>query len=56
MRTRLFYRLWRLLPHRVQDLLVYLAAPKVTLGVAAVIRDGQGRLLLLRLQPEGVCL
>ncbi|HKO24526.1 MAG TPA: NUDIX domain-containing protein [Chloroflexota bacterium] len=48
MRTRLFYRLWRLLPHRVQDLLVYLGAPKVTLGVSAVIRDAQGRLLLLR--------
>ena len=45
---RLFYRLWRLLPHRVQDLLIYLAAPKVTLGVLAIIRDRHGRLLLLR--------
>jgi len=45
---RLFYRLWRLLPYRVQDLLIYLAAPKVTLGVLAIIRDGHGRLLLLR--------
>ena len=44
----LFYRVWRLLPRRVQDLLVYLGAPKVTLGVSAVIRDAQGRLLLLR--------
>jgi ADP-ribose pyrophosphatase YjhB (NUDIX family) len=44
----LFYRVWRRLPRRVQDLLVYLGAPKVTLGVSAVIRDAQGRLLLLR--------
>jgi len=47
MHRLLFYRLWGLLPSRVQDLLVYLAAPKVTLGVTAVIRDAQGRLLLL---------
>ena len=47
MRKLIFYRLWGQLPTRVQELFVYLGAPKVTLGVAAVIRDAQGRVLLL---------
>ena len=43
----LFYRLWGLLPGLVQELLIFLLAPKVTLGVAAVVMDDGGRVLLV---------
>lgn len=43
---RLVYRLWAHLPSWSQRLIVRFAAPRVTLGVCAVILDRQGRLLL----------
>jgi len=43
----LFYRLWGLLPGPGQELLIFLLAPKVTLGVAAVVMDDEGRVLLV---------
>lgn len=42
----LVYRLWPFLPARLQSLLLYLGSPKVTMGVAAVIVDRHGRVLL----------
>lgn len=47
MMQALFYRLWGLLPGLGQELLIFLLAPKVTLGVAAVVMDAQGRVLLV---------
>lgn len=44
---RLFYRLWGLLPSRLQHTLMRLGSPKVTLGACAVICDVQGRVLLV---------
>jgi 8-oxo-dGTP pyrophosphatase MutT (NUDIX family) len=44
---QLVYSLWGMLPRRLQHLLIYLGAPKVTLGVSAVILDPQGRVLLV---------
>lgn len=44
----LLYRLWGLLPALGQDLLVRLAAPKMTLGVSAIIVDARGLVLLVR--------
>ncbi len=43
---RLFYRLWRLTPAWGQRVAVRLAAPKVSLGACAVIRDARGRVLV----------
>lgn len=43
---RLAYRLWAHLPSWSQRLVVRLAAPRVTLGVCAVVLNRQGRLLL----------
>jgi ADP-ribose pyrophosphatase YjhB (NUDIX family) len=43
----LFYRLWGLLPGLGQEWLIFLLTPKVTLGVAAVVMDGEGRVLLV---------
>ncbi len=40
--------LWGLLPPRGQELFVYLGAPHMTLGVAALVFDAQGRVLLVR--------
>ncbi len=55
MKSQLYYRLrllfrfiWNRLPGRFRFLLLYLGAPKVTMGVCAVIRDPAGRLLLVR--------
>lgn len=42
------YRVWRHLPGRAQCLLLYIGAPKVTMGAAAVITDRHGRVLLAR--------
>lgn len=46
MPRRLLYQLWSRLPVWVQRLVIRLAAPRVTLGVCAVILDARGRLLL----------
>ncbi len=43
----LFRALWNRLPISLQSGLIYLGAPKVTMGVCAVIADAQGRLLLV---------
>jgi ADP-ribose pyrophosphatase YjhB (NUDIX family) len=43
---RLMYQLWRRLPPFGRRLAVSVAAPKITMGVCAVIRDAQGRVLL----------
>jgi len=43
---RALYRVWGRLPDSLQGLLVRLAAPKMTLGVCAVVVDGPGRLLV----------
>lgn len=43
----LFYRAWGRLPSWLQDGLVFLGAPKATLGVAAIILDRDGRVLLV---------
>ncbi len=48
MGRRIFYRLWRLAPSRLQRLAVRMAAPKVSLGACAVIRDAEGRVLVAR--------
>ena len=55
MKSQLYYSLrllfrfvWNRLPGRLRYLLLYLGAPKVTMGVCAVIRDPAGRLLLVR--------
>src|SRR6202162_2841201 len=40
------YRFWRYLPARAQQVLLFIGAPKVSMGAAAVISDGQGRILL----------
>ena len=42
------YRVWKYLPGSVQRRLLHLAAPKITHGVAAVICDEQGRILVAR--------
>jgi 8-oxo-dGTP pyrophosphatase MutT (NUDIX family) len=42
------YRIWKYLPGRVQRWLVHVSAPKITHGVAAVICDEQGRILVAR--------
>lgn len=50
LRTQLrphFYRLWRLLPASAQYRLMRWGAAKVSFGACAVIRDQQGRVLLL---------
>lgn len=44
----LFYRLWGALPDSVQKALIYLLAPKVTMGVGAVVVDEHGRVLVVR--------
>src|SRR5579883_1601826 len=41
----LFRALWNRLPISLQSGLIYLGAPKVTMGVCAVIADAQGGLL-----------
>ncbi len=46
MGQRLFCRLWPLAPSRLQRLVVRMAAPKVSLGACAVIRDAAGRVLV----------
>lgn len=46
MGRQLLYRLWRLAPSRLQRLTVRVAAPKVSLGACAVIRDAEGRVLV----------
>lgn len=46
MPRRLLYQLWSRLPVWVQRLVIRLAAPRVSLGVCAVILDARGRLLL----------
>jgi ADP-ribose pyrophosphatase YjhB (NUDIX family) len=46
LRTRLRCRIWALLPSWGQRLAVRLCAPKVSLGVCAVIRDPRGRVLV----------
>ena len=55
MKSHLYYSLrllfrfvWNRLPSRLRYLLLYLGAPKVTMGVCAVIRDPADRLLLVR--------
>jgi ADP-ribose pyrophosphatase YjhB (NUDIX family) len=40
------YRLWRMLPSRARCAALRRVAPKVTIGVAAVIADRQGRVML----------
>jgi 8-oxo-dGTP pyrophosphatase MutT (NUDIX family) len=42
------YRVWKYLPGSVQRWLLHLAAPKITHGVAAVICDKHGRILVAR--------
>ena len=42
-----FLSLWRLLPTRVQKMLIYLGSPKATVGVAAIIPDEEERRVLL---------
>jgi ADP-ribose pyrophosphatase YjhB (NUDIX family) len=46
LRTRLRCYIWALLPSWGQRLAVRLCAPKVSLGVCAVIRDPRGRVLV----------
>jgi 8-oxo-dGTP diphosphatase len=46
LRTRLRCRVWALLPSWGQRLAVRFCAPKVSLGVCAVIRDPRGRVLV----------
>lgn len=41
-----FYRFWGLLPPGLQSVLMWVGAPKVTLGACAVIRDARGHVLL----------
>lgn len=41
------YTVWGLLPSKGKEVLVFLGAPKVTVGVSAVIPDSQGRILLV---------
>ena len=43
----LFYSMLRRVPTRAQKLVLYLSAPKLTLGASAVILDEQGCVLLL---------
>ena len=43
----LLYRLFGLLPTRLQVLAIYLASPKVSMGVSAVVTDARGQVLLL---------
>jgi ADP-ribose pyrophosphatase YjhB (NUDIX family) len=43
----LFRALWNRLPPPLQEKLIYLGAPKVTMGVCAVTLDAQERLLLV---------
>lgn len=45
--VRVAYRIWSVLPEPVQHLLLFLGAAKVTLGVAALVRDAEGRLLIV---------
>ncbi|GHJ36671.1 NUDIX domain-containing protein [Streptomyces sp. TS71-3] len=48
-------RLWRIIRGPMQWRLLWLAHAKFMVGVTGVVRDGQGRVLLLRhrLRPEG---
>src|SRR5581483_1194483 len=41
------YRLFGLLPTGLQVLAIYLASPKVSMGVSAIVKDAQGQVLLL---------
>ncbi|MCZ9342746.1 NUDIX domain-containing protein, partial [Streptomyces sp. TRM76130] len=45
--SRLLARLWRAL-RPVQSRLMWLLNPKFVVGVTGVVRDGEGRVLLLR--------
>lgn len=44
---RLVYSLWGTLPRRLQRLFIYLGAPKLTMGVSAVILDSREQMLLV---------
>ncbi|MDT0447318.1 NUDIX hydrolase [Streptomyces johnsoniae] len=52
---RLVARLWRMIRGPVQWRVLWLAHAKFMVGVTGVVRDGEGRMLLLRhrLWPEG---
>jgi ADP-ribose pyrophosphatase YjhB (NUDIX family) len=45
---RLFYRGWKRLPQRGRALAVRLIIPRSPLGAAVLLRDGEGRVLLVR--------
>ncbi len=45
---RFVYRLWGRLPAWLQEEVIYRLAPKVTLGVAALVADADGRVLVVR--------
>lgn len=43
----ILYRLFSFLPTRLQVLAIYLASPKVSMGVSAIVKDAQGQVLLV---------
>jgi len=45
---RFVYRLWGRVPTWLQEEIIYRLAPKATLGVAAIIADADGRVLVVR--------